>query len=135
VKRGWGSFVVTIAVIIVATAILATLGRNWTAGQLNALRSERHYDSPEIGAHIVVKDMYTDIEMIEVVSAQRKYGFEDLEVVVVHVWALAMADGSSFGTGDYDNVALFFLELDDGWVHVPEDKAQFIAIGRHLFKL
>ena len=73
--------------------------------------------------------------MIEVISAQRKYGFEDLEVVVVHVWAQAMADGSSFGVGDYDNVALFFLDLEDGWVNVPEDKAQLVAIGKHVFKL
>jgi hypothetical protein len=46
-----------------------------------------------------------------------------------------MADGSSFGVGDYDNKALFFLELADGWVHVPEGKAQLLAIGKHLFRL
>lgn len=121
--------------MIVVILVFLGFARSWTASQLRSLQNERHYMTPNEGTHIVVRDMYTDIEMVEVKSAQRKYGFEDLEVVVAHVWATAMADGSSFGTGDYDNVALFFLELDDGWVHVPEGKAQLIAMGKHFFKL
>jgi len=135
VKRGWGGIFITLVILIIVIVAFLAFARNWTSGQLRALSSERHYASPEEGAHIVVRDRYLDIRMIEVISAQRKYGFEDLEVVVVHVWAQAMADGSSFGVGDYDNVALFFLDLEDGWVNVPEDKAQLVAIGKHVFKL
>jgi hypothetical protein len=135
VKRGWGCFLVSIVILVAVVAAFLAFARNWTSNELRALRSERHYNTPEEAAHIVVRDMYTDIQMVELISAQRKYGFEDLEMVVVHVWARAMADGSSFGMEDYDNVALFFLELDDGWAHVPECKGQLIAIGKHLFKL
>ena len=134
-KRGWGGILITIVIFIIAVVVFLALARSWTLGQLRSLSSEPRYASPELGAHAVVKDRYLDIEMIEVISAQRKYGFDDLAVVVVHVWAQAMADGSSFGVGDYDNLALFFLDLEDGWVNVPDVKAQLIATGKHVFNL
>jgi hypothetical protein len=135
VKKNWAGILIMLVVLVIAIVALLGFARNWTSNELRALQSERHYASPEEGAHIVLRNMYMDITMIEVISAQRKYGLEDLEVVVVHVWARAMADGSSFGVGEYDNKALFFLELADGWVHVSEGKAQLIAVGKHLFKL
>jgi hypothetical protein len=134
-KRSWTATLGTILFICVVGVGLLAFARYWTVNQLESLGAEQRFSTPEEGASAAVKDMYLDIEMIEVVGAQRKYGFEDLELVVVHVWANALADGSSFGLEDYDNVALFFLELEGGWVHVPEGRAQFIAMGKHFFRL
>ena len=134
-KRSWTATLGTILFICAVGAGVLAFARYWTVSQLEGLNAEQRFTTPEEGASAVVRDMYLNIEMIEVVSAQRKYGFEDLELVIVHVWARALADGSSFGLEDYDNAGLFFLKLDRGWVHVPEGRAQLIAMGKLFFRL
>ncbi|MFQ5905560.1 MAG: hypothetical protein ACE5JA_03215 [bacterium] len=133
--RRWAGVLVTVIIICLLLVSVLIVYRRYTVTQLDALGKETKYESPEEGAHALARKRYLDIEMVEIVSARGKYGFDDLEMVVAHVWARALADGRSFGLEDYDNVALFFLELEGGWVYVPEGKAQLVAIGKHLFRL
>jgi len=133
--RRWLGVLVTVIIVCLLLVGVLAVYRNYTLRQLDKLREEPKYESPEEGAHALAREWYLDIEMVEIVSAKRKYGFSDLEMVIAHVWARALADGRSFGLEDYDNVALFFLELEDGWVYVPEGKAQLVAVGKHLFRL
>lgn len=107
----------------------------YAAMQLPRLQSDAMYASPEEGMLGLIQDSYSGIKRVEIVSTDRLYRFDDLWFVIAHVWAEKRSDGRGFRNRDYDNPGCFFLKVDDGWVFVPEGKAEIIALGRHVFRL
>lgn len=123
-----------VAVCAVGVGVLVFAGI-YAAMHLPRLQSEAMYASPEEGMLGLIQNSYSGIKRVEIVSADRLYRFDDLWFVIAHVWAEKRSDGGGFHNRDYDNPGCFFLKIDDGWVFVPEGKAEIIALGKHLFRL
>lgn len=121
-------------VVLVVGLILAT---TWvySAGQLQAMKGQAVYATPEDGTRELVARAYSGVDKVEIVHAG-KVIFADLWFVEAHVWAAGRSDGKGFLGRDYDNPGWFFLRVPDGWVFVPEGKfPKIIAFGKWLYRL
>lgn len=125
----------------IATIILLAMGAilitTWahSARQLQALRDQTVYASPEEGTRRLIARYYSGVNKVEIVRADREI-FDDLWFVEAHVWAASRSDGKGFLGRDYDNPGWFFLRVQSGWVFVPEGKfPEIVAFGKWLFGL
>jgi hypothetical protein len=128
-------------ILIIFAAIILIVGAFFIATwvystkQLQALRGQEIYATPEKGAQDLIAQYYSSVNKVEIVHAGREI-FEELWIVEVHVWASKRYDGKGFSDGDFDNPGWFFLHVQNGWVFVPESKfPELIAFGKWLYSL
>jgi hypothetical protein len=127
-------FIIFAVIILIVGAILIA---TWvySAKQLQALKGQEVYVTPEKGAHDLITRYYSDVNKVEIVHAGKEI-FEDLWFVEAHVWASKRTDGKGFSNQDYDKPGWFFLHIENGWVFVPESKfPEIIAFGKWLYAL
>jgi len=123
--------------IIVLLAMGAILTTTWaySARQLQALKEQTVYATPEEGTRELIARYYSGVNKVEIVHAGREI-FDDLWFVEAHIWAASRSDGKGFSGRDYDNPGWFFLRVQNGWAFVPEGKfPEIIAFGKWLFGL
>ena len=127
-------FIIFAAIILIVGAFFIA---TWvySTKQLQVLRGQAVYVTPEKGAQGLIAQYYSDINKVAIVQAGREI-FEDLWFVEVRVWATKRFDGKGFSDRDYDNPGWFFLHVQNGWVFVPESKfPEIIAFGKWLYSL
>jgi hypothetical protein len=103
----------------------AAWGGLYTAGRLRAARLDGLFPSPEEGMLSLVSQGYATPWEAEIVYAgPNSFDGSSPHVwyVIACVWAAKRFDGSTVGnqTRDYDAPGSFFLQTEDGWVHIPE---------------
>jgi len=124
----FAAFILIVGAFFIATWVYSTK-------QLQALRGQEVYVTPEKGAQELIARYYLGVNKVEIVHAEREI-FEELWFVEVRVWAAKRSDGKGFSDGDYDNPGWFFLRVQNGWVFVPESKCpEIIAFGKWLYGL
>ena len=129
-KRRKFLIVFTITILIVGAFFIATWV--YSAKQLQALRGQEVYVTPEKGAQELIARYYSGVNKVEIVHAGREI-FEELWFVEVRVWAAKRYDGKGFSNRDYDNPGWFFLHVQNGWIFVPESKfPEIVAFGKWL---
>jgi len=121
---------VTLA-LVVGLALSALFVHSRT--QLQLLRDQAMYASPEEGMRALVGEWYTGLQKVEIVHAGADLPLLDnLYFVEARVWADDRIDGK-MKYPDGDNPGCFFLRLDGGWVMVPEGRRPYlVAIGARL---
>ena len=125
----------------IATSVLLAMGAifitTWaySARQLQVLRGQTVYATPEKGTRELIARSYSGINKVEIVHAGQEI-FDDLWFVEAHVWAASRSDGKGFSGQGYDNPGWFFLRVQNGWVFMPEGKfPEIIAFGKWFFGL
>lgn len=127
-------FIVFAAIILIVGAFLIA---TWvySTKQLQALRGQEVYVTPEKGAQELIAQYYSGVNKVEIVHAGREI-FEELWFIEAHVWAAKRSDGKGFSDRDYDNPGWFFLHVQNGWIFVPESKyPEILAFGKWLYGL
>ena len=127
-------FIIFAAIILIVGAFFIA---TWvySTKQLQALRGQEVYVTPEKGAQELVAQYYSSVNKVQIVHAGREL-FEELWFVEVRVWAAKRSDGKGFSDRDYDNPGWFFLHVQNGWIFVPESKfPEIIAFGKWLYGL
>ena len=125
--------VLVIALVLVVGLALGTVFIH-SRRQLQVLRGQAKYASPEIGMRALVTEWYIGLQKVKIVHAGLALPLLDkLYFVEARVWADDRIDGRMMYP-DGDNPGCFFLRLDDGWVLVPEGRRPILtAIGASLF--
>ena len=127
-------FIIFAAIILIVGAFFIAAWV-YSANQLQALRGQEVYVTPEKGAQDLIPRYYSGVNKVEILHAGREI-FEELWFVEVRVWAAKRFDGKGFSDRDYDNPGWFFLHVQNGWVFVPESKfPEIIAFGKWLYGL
>jgi len=125
-------FAATITLIVSAFFIATWV---YSTKQLQALRGQEVYVTPEKGAQELIARYYSGVNKVEIVHAGREI-FEELWFVEVRVWAAKRSDGKGFSNRDYDNAGWFFLHVQNGWILIPENKfPEIVAFGKWLYGL
>jgi hypothetical protein len=128
-------FLIIFAAIILIVAAFFIATWVYSTKQLQALRGQEVYVTPEKGAQYLIVRYYSGVKKVEIVHAGREI-FKDLWFVEVRVWAAKRSDGKGFSDRDYDNPGWFFLHVQNGWVFIPESKfPEIIAFGKWLYGL
>ena len=128
-------FLVIFAAIIFVVGAFFIATWVYSTKQLQALRGQEVYVTPEKGAQELIALYYSVVNKVEIVQAGREI-FEELWFVEVRVWAAKRSDGKGFSNRDYDNPGWFFLHVQNGWVFVPESKfPEIIAFGKGFYGL
>jgi hypothetical protein len=113
----------------------------YTSVQLAIARSGGVFPSPEEGMRSLVEGGYEGLERIEIRYAgpNSPDGLQPhVWYVIADVWARSRADGSPVANRfrDHDNPGSFFLETQEGWVHVPEGAfPELVGLWMTLFGL
>jgi hypothetical protein len=127
-------FILFAVIILIAGAILIA---TWvySTEQLQALRGQAVYLTPEKGAQELIARYYSGVNKVEIVHAGREI-LEELWFVEVRVWDVKRSDGKGFSKRDYDKPGWFFLHVQNGWVFFSESKfPEIIAFGKWLYGL
>jgi len=118
-----------LAVFLVAfaqwAAILAVAGRWYMETALEAAKAEGVHATLEEGMRARIASSYTGVERIEIDHAgTNSFDGSNPHVgfVSARVWAAQRADGNALHGQGYDYPGSYFLQVRDGWVHMPEGR-------------
>jgi len=112
-------------VLIILGILIAITPVSWvyTTARLAVARSKGVYSSPEQGMLAMMDQYYAPDKTVKILYA----GTNSFDGSKPHVWyviaevrASARADGSELGSNGCDAPGSFFLQIKEGWVHVPE---------------
>jgi len=124
-----------VAIVVLVASVVLTSIWSYSSGQLRALKGQKVHATPEDGMRELVASSYSGVEKVELVYGGESV-FDDLWFAEAHVWAASRSDGKGFSTRDYDNPGWYFLQVQSGWVFVPESRfPEIIALGKWLFGL
>jgi hypothetical protein len=114
-----------VAAFLIALSVwlAPTAWRVYAIRQIESAKRQGVYSTPEEGLRHLIEESYRGIERIEI----HRPGIASFDGRLPHVWfvtarvyAAMRGDGKAIDEGKYDLPGSYFLQVDDGWVHVPE---------------
>lgn len=115
-------FVLLIAILL--TGLCAACGRIYSLAQLGGARQKGMYPNAVAGMQALIAQGYRGVQKVEIeYSGPNSFSGRQPHVwfVVAKVWADSRADGRPIHEQGYDLPGSFFLRVNEGWVHLPED--------------
>jgi hypothetical protein len=106
--------------VVAACALFPWL---YTSTQLMIARARGVYETPEQGMRAILQASYSPDAQVKILHAgpnERDGSRPYIWYVTAEVRASTRADGSALGKNGCDNPGSFFLQIPEGWVHVPE---------------
>lgn len=98
---------------------------------LKAARREGVYTTPEEGMCVLAERSWIGIERVEIDHAGPNAfdgSLPHVWFVTAKVWAARRGDGQPVSARGYDLPGSFFLQFQDGWVHMAEGRLpQFVG--------
>jgi hypothetical protein len=113
--------------------------RTYTIAQVEKAKRDGVFTTPTDGMVALIQQNYRNVHKVEIENAgTNSHDGSNPHVwfVAAKVWADARGDGKSIAPGSYDYPGSYFLQVDNGWVHVAEGALpELVGSGMDRFEL